>query len=306
MFFHDFPWGAGLADWDQKRLSQQDFDLRIGAMHSLNTGKDTVSFALASGWDLDRVRQAYLNAGWTGGSLLLSIEKVGKHQQTKGSYGLIGTTANAVVTFKGRQSDAYWNFDVDPAARTTLWSIYVEKRRTKNKAGAEVNPAEQPVGLDAKAMTHWSQPGDWIFVDGFGSGTTFIAALQVGRCVVGTEPDPEQFEAARDRLTEQVRRRIAEDQKEVDAQRREQDLEKKELRLQKEQKLVKLKKLKKRKTPTKGGTTGDDTVSESGVWFLPSSLVQQETPVEESTPAEESTAAEEETHKSFLPLVTMF
>ena len=69
-------------------------------------------------------------------------------------------------------------------------------------------------------------------MDGFGSGTTFIAALQVGRCVVGTEPDPEQFEAARDRLTEQVRRRIAEDQKEVDAQRREQDLEKKELRLQ--------------------------------------------------------------------------
>ena len=32
--------------------------------------------------------------------------------------------------------------------------------------------------------------------------------------------------------------------------------------------------LKKQKTPTKGGT-GDDTVSESGVWFLPSSLVQQ-------------------------------
>ena len=49
-------------------------------------------------------------------------------------------------------------------------------------------------------------------------------------------------------------------------------MEKKELRLQKEQKLVKLKK-QKRKTPTKGGTTGEDTVSESGVWFLPSSLV---------------------------------
>ena len=69
---------------------------------------------------------------------------------------------------------------------------------------------------------------------------------------------------------------------------------------------MKRKKRKKRKTPTKGGTTGEDTVSESGVWFLPSSLVQQETPVEESTPAEESTAAEEETHKSFLPPVTMF
>ena len=43
------------------------------------------------------------------------------------------------------------------------------------------------------------------------------------------------------------------------------------MRLQKEQRLVKLKKRKKRKTPTKGGTTGEDTVSESGV--LPSSLV---------------------------------
>ena len=106
-----FPFGVPVSP-----TGPEEAVLRIGAMHSMNTGKDAVSFALASGWDLDRVRQAFLNAGWTGGSLLLSIEKEGKHQQTKGSHGLIGTTASAVVTFKGRQSDAYWNFDVDPAA----------------------------------------------------------------------------------------------------------------------------------------------------------------------------------------------
>ena len=74
MSFHDFPRVAGFADGTQKRLSQQDFDLRFGAMHSLNTGKGTVSFALASGCDIDRVCQAYLNAdrresalNWEGG-----------------------------------------------------------------------------------------------------------------------------------------------------------------------------------------------------------------------------------------------
>lgn len=265
MTFHDFPWGAGVADWDQKRLEQQDFDLRVGAVNSLNTGKNTVSFALCSIWDTDRVRQAYLNAGWAGGSLGIHVEKVGKHQQTKGSYGLISNAATAIVSFKGRQSDAYWNFEVEPAGRTSVWSIYVEKRRTKNHAGEDANPAEQPVGLDAKAMYHWSQQGDWVFADGFGSGTTFVAALQVGRSCVGTEPDPIQFEAARDRLSEQIRRRIEADQREFNEQRREQELEARELRLVKEQKLVKLKKKKKRRTPTKG----DDTVSESGVMFVP-------------------------------------
>ena len=272
MCFHDFPWGARLADWDMKRLEQQDFDLRVSATHSLNTGKDTVSFALCSYWDVERVRQAYLNAGWSGGSLPLVVEKVGKLQQTHGSYGLINNLSFVVVTFKGKQSEAYWSFDVDPASRCSLWSVYPEKRRTKNKMGDDANPAEQPVGIDAKAMSHWSQPGDWVFCDGFGSGTTFVSALLVGRSCVGTEPDPVQFEAARDRLAELVRRRIEADQREFNALRREQELEAKELKLAKDQRALKMRKKKQKRTPKKGAT-GEDTVSESGVWFLPLSLV---------------------------------
>ena len=44
--------------------------------------------------------------------------------------------------------------------------------------GQVINPAEQPTDVDRRAMEHWSGMKDWIFCDGFGSGTTLIAALE--------------------------------------------------------------------------------------------------------------------------------
>ena len=37
MNFHDFPWGSGIAHWDQKVLSQSEFNLRISAVSHSTT-----------------------------------------------------------------------------------------------------------------------------------------------------------------------------------------------------------------------------------------------------------------------------
>lgn len=163
MIFHDFPWGARLAPWDVK-LSQQDFNLRVSACDRLNTYKDSVSFALCSLWDAGMVKSAYEHSDWKGGSIGLTIKKLGKIEPTKVDYGLINVANHAVVTFKGRQSEATWSFTPDPSDRENVWEVLTEKRKRVDQHGV-VNPSEQPLEIDQRAMMHWSRHGEWVFVD---------------------------------------------------------------------------------------------------------------------------------------------
>jgi DNA modification methylase len=120
---------------------------------------------------------------------------------TKQAYGLINVTNPAVVSFKRPQSEHYWNFPQSPVdERYNIWFTNAEKAKLKDDDGIPINPSQQPVFIDHKAMAHWSLPGSWVFADGFGSGTTLIAALKSGRSCVSTEPDERQFWAARERL----------------------------------------------------------------------------------------------------------
>ena len=202
MILHDFPWGEGkrAGTWDTK-LSSSDFKRRIAAVNRLNTYPNSVSFALCSPWDQNRIRSAYVASGWEGGSIRILIEKLGKWEPTKHNYGLINVCQDAVVTFKGKQSEATWCFmSQEVEHRKTVWQVVPEKKKEVDEEGKIINPSQQPLGIDQKALTHWSRIGEWIFVDGFGSGTSIIAALRTGRHAVGTEPDARQFHAAVRRL----------------------------------------------------------------------------------------------------------
>ena len=236
MVFHDFPWGSNLAPWDVA-LSQQDFNLRVAACDRLNTLKESVSFALCSFWDTGKVREAYQNADWSGGSIGLNIEKLGKIEPTKADYGLINVSQSAVVTFRGKQSEATWSFSADPADRKNVWQVFAEKRKVRDQEGV-VNPSEQPVEIDQRAMMHWSRHGEWVFVDGFGSGTTLVAALRSGRSAVGTEPDPRQFQAAVLRLQDFVARAIKEDEADMRTRLEEERLKKKKAKNAREKQIL--------------------------------------------------------------------
>ena len=145
MVFHDFPWGSDLAPWDVE-LSQQDYNLRVAACDRLNTYNESVSFALCSFWDTGKVREAYKQADWSGGSIGLSIEKLGKIELTKADYGLINVSQSAVISFRGKQSEATWSFPADPADRKNAWHVFAEKRKVRDQEGV-VNPSEHPLRL---------------------------------------------------------------------------------------------------------------------------------------------------------------
>jgi DNA modification methylase len=131
----------------------------------------------------------------------------------------MNVTEPAVVSFKRAQGESYWNFPTIPVEdRHNVWFTAPEKSKLKDELGVIVNPSQQPLHIDAKAMTHWSLNGSWVFSDGFGSGTTLVAALKSGRSAVGTEPDPRQFAAARERLVEEITKLEQETASEVRAE----------------------------------------------------------------------------------------
>ena len=88
MNFHDFPWGSGIAHWDQKVLSQSEFNLRISADSRLNNSPSAVSFSLCNVFDIAKVRDAHHNAGWTGGEYNLYIDETNVVDPTQEKAGL--------------------------------------------------------------------------------------------------------------------------------------------------------------------------------------------------------------------------
>src|SRR5690606_21114837 len=98
-----------------------------------------------------------------------------------------------------------WVFPNTPDERKCRWPALAVKSKTPGVNGQPCNFSEQPVEVDQKSTSHWSKFGDWIFVDGFGSGTSLIACLNERRSCVGTEPDPDQLNAACIRLDNEIR-----------------------------------------------------------------------------------------------------
>ena len=66
---------------------------------------------------------------------------------------------------------------------TTVWDF---DRASKN----EFHPTQKPTDLFARAITNHSQPGETVFDPFLGSGTTLIAAEQLGRKCYGMEISP--------------------------------------------------------------------------------------------------------------------
>lgn len=201
---HDFPWGNNLAEWDVP-LTQTDFNLRIAACTQLNTHPRAISFSLLSFYDLRMNRDAHIEAGWTGGDFVIVIDKTNVVDMTHKSHGLITHLNAAQVCFRAKQSESTWVFPNAPDERKCRWPALAVTRKTPGQGDKPCNFSEQPVEIDQKAIGHWSSFGDWIFVDGFGSGTSLIACLNERRSCVATEPDPVQFRIACTRLDNAIR-----------------------------------------------------------------------------------------------------
>lgn len=69
-----------------------------------------------------------------------------------------------------------------------------------NGVSRDEHPAVYPVDLPAKAIEVWTDPGDLVCDPFCGSGTTGVAAIQLGRRFLGIELSPEYCDMARRRI----------------------------------------------------------------------------------------------------------
>ncbi len=68
-------------------------------------------------------------------------------------------------------------------------------------AGEKVNhPTQKPLSISSRIVSHFSNPGDLVFVPFAGSGSECVAALMAGRKFVGYELNPDYIEVAEKRI----------------------------------------------------------------------------------------------------------
>jgi site-specific DNA-methyltransferase (adenine-specific) len=65
-----------------------------------------------------------------------------------------------------------------------------------------IHPTQKPTGLMRWCIQNWTNPTDTIFDPFMGSGTTGVAAIQLGRNFIGCEIDPTYYAIAEKRIKE--------------------------------------------------------------------------------------------------------
>lgn len=82
----------------------------------------------------------------------------------------------------------------DTKPLTNLWTISIGERNPMN------HPAVFPRKLAEQHIMSWSNPGDLVLDPFAGSGTTLVAAIDLGRNAVGIELNPRYIEGIRFRI----------------------------------------------------------------------------------------------------------
>lgn len=71
-----------------------------------------------------------------------------------------------------------------------------------NRTGGKIHPAQKPIALYKWILSHYAKVGDTILDTHFGSGSSRIAAYDMGFDFIGTEIDTEYFEMQEKRFKE--------------------------------------------------------------------------------------------------------
>ena len=168
-------------------MSESDFHARIAAIEQLNLCKTSVSFSLCNPADVGAIQRAHRAVGWSQDEVWLCIDKVNVMEFSK-DVNLINHLNLAYLQFKCKKTDTTWIFPPEYNDRRQRWPVLAVKKKRVDENDNIINPSEQPLEIDSRAMKHFSQVSDWVFVDGFGSGTALVAALREARSVVGPSP----------------------------------------------------------------------------------------------------------------------
>ena len=115
------------------------------------------------------------------------------------------TKSHETVFLLSKSQDYYYDTAVvkGPNGRRlrTMWDINTEPRR-KDAGGIEDHPAVMPMTLARRCIQITSQPGDTVLDPYAGSGTTLIAAQDLGRNWAGIELNPTYVDLIERRVAE--------------------------------------------------------------------------------------------------------
>ena len=86
--------------------------------------------------------------------------------------------------------------------QTTVWDItsILQASKQSDEDAAEVHSTQKPIECMARPMRNNSKPGDIVYDPFLGSGTTMVAAQQLGRICYGIEISPQYCQIIIDRM----------------------------------------------------------------------------------------------------------
>ena len=115
------------------------------------------------------------------------------------------TKAHETVFLLSKNQDYYYDIDAvrGPNERRlrTVWDINTEPRRRSSGTRGVCHPAVMPMTLARRCVAITSRPGDAVLDPYAGSGTTLLAARELGRRWVGIEINPSYTDLIEQRLT---------------------------------------------------------------------------------------------------------
>ena len=113
------------------------------------------------------------------------------------------TKAHETIFLVSKNQDYFYNVSAvkGPNGRRlrTMWDINTEPRR-RQSGGIDDHPAVMPITLARRCIRITSRPGDVVLDPYAGSGTTLLAAEELGRNWVGIELKPEYVELIERRI----------------------------------------------------------------------------------------------------------
>ena len=82
--------------------------------------------------------------------------------------------------------------------------VFIHNKRDLGAIGPNVHQTQKPIRLMRELVSLFSNPGETILDPFMGSGTTLIAAKELGRKAIGVEREEKYCEAAAERLSQEV------------------------------------------------------------------------------------------------------
>lgn len=186
----DPPYGVGYRSWSDETVANDDAPFIWWLREAWRVCRSPGALACFCRWDVqDTWKMAIEAAGFTVKGQVVWDKIVHTCGDTRSTFG----PAHEVIWFatKGR-----WSF---PGRRPK--SVLTHRRRLGSHVDpTRTHPTEKPVPLMRELIEHLTAPGDLV-VDPFcGTGSTIVAAKQLGRSAIGIELERHYTLIARSRV----------------------------------------------------------------------------------------------------------